>query len=201
MRSASHAAISAAIGSWDDVAGRGLELRSSLRRRLRRRLLAPLLRADPLRWHNTTRGVRLFVYAAFAGLDPARIPASTDPQLVCALYGLGAIDTAARLSGLTPFERRRLVLLFLRRTYGVGCLRARRLRRDLAQRGATPRGRVVLRAGQRALIDWLRGVDPSPRLQELIGRLPAERLLRRSHAVRAPIRLRARAAVLARKLS
>jgi hypothetical protein len=190
--------MAAAIGAWDDAAEDPRRLRTSVRRRLRRRLLAPLLQTDALRWHNTTRGFRLFALAAVTGLDPARIPAGTAPQLVCALYGLGAIDSAARLSGLTPFERRRIELAFLRRIYGVGCLRVRHLRRDLARRGETPRGRVVVRAGRVALLDWFRGVNPSPRLQELIGRLPSERLLRQGRGGRAPARMRARAAALAR---
>jgi hypothetical protein len=186
--------MSAAIGAWDD-ADRQVGLRSSVRRRLRRRFIAPLLRTDALRWHNTTRGVRLFVLAAVSGLDPARIPAGTGPQLVCALYGLGAIESAARLAGLSPFERRRIEIALLRRIYGVGCLRVRSVRRDLAQRGTSPRGRVVVRAGRVALLDWFRGVNPSPRLQELIARLPAERLLRRSRDARAPVRARAQSAL------
>jgi hypothetical protein len=186
--------MSAAIGGWDDT-DRWLGMRANVRRRLRRRFIAPLLRTDPLRRHNTTRGVRLFLLAAFAGLDPARIPAGNGAQLVCALYGLGAIDSAAQLSGLSPFERRRIELAFLRRIYGVGCLRVRSLHRDLARRGETPRGRVVQRAGRLALLDWFRGTNPSPRLQELIARLPVERLLRRSRDTRAPVRARARSAL------
>jgi hypothetical protein len=197
MQSVSHAAMSAAIGTWDDD-DRRPGLGSIVQLRLRRRFLTPLLRSDPLLRHNATRGVRLFVAAAFAGLDPARIPAGPAPQLVCALFGLGAIESAVQLTGLSPFERRRIEIAFLRRVYGVGCLRVRRMRRDLARRGDTPRGRVVLRAGRLALLDWFRGVNPSPRLQELIARLPAERLLRRSRGTRAPVRVRAHAVGLAR---
>lgn len=178
MRGARDAAWTTTPRSLDAVEGLGartLALRPSLCRRLRRRLLDPLSHRDPLRWRNTTRGIRLFVGAAFAGLREGRPPAPDD-RVVSALFCFGAIDESARLGGFSRFAQRRTELGFLRRVYGVGVLRARWLRRQLQAWEQTVRGRRAVREGRIALREWLRGIDPAPRLRELVEDMPADRI-------------------------
>lgn len=148
--------------------------RSSLRRRLRRRLLDPWVGADPIRWRNTTRGVRLFVRASFSGLAPARLPEDADNHLVSALFVFGAIGLAGDLADLPPRARRRIELGFLRGAYGLSCLRARHVRRTVRLHGEQPRGRIALREGRVALREWFDGMDPGQRLRGQIERMPGE---------------------------
>jgi len=127
-------------------------------------------------WHNTTRGLRLFIRAAFTGLEPDRQAAGPDDRVVCALFSFGAIAAAAELGQLTSLARRRCELGFLRRTYGAGFWDARSIRRDLYRRAKRARGRRAVGEGRVAVVEWLRGADPAWRLRELIERLPGERL-------------------------
>jgi hypothetical protein len=158
---------------------------------VQRHVIAPFLRVDPLRWRNTTRGVRLFVRASFSGLSPERLPERPDDHLVSALFVFGAIALAGDLAGLPPLARRRIELVFLRRAYAVGRLRARRLRRKLHARGNSAHGRITLREGRTALLEWFDGLDPSYRLRDQIERTPGVRLdlpRRRPLSVRRPER-------------
>lgn len=156
----------------EGIGARTLALRPSLCRRLKRRVWGPLLRVEALRWRNTTRGLRLFVRAAFSGLSPTRLPDGADDHLVSALFVFGAIGLAGDLAHLPPIARRRLELGFLRRAYGLGRMPSRRLRRTLHARGGTPHGRATLREGRAALLEWFRGQDPAWRLREQIERTP-----------------------------
>lgn len=189
MRSAK--AVGSGLPPIEAIGARTLALRPSVCRRVQRHLIAPFLRVDPLRWRNTTRGVRLFVRASFSGLSPERVPERPDDHLVSALFVFGAIDLAGDLAQLPPIARRRIELVFLRRAYGVGRFCARRLRRVLHERGRTARGRVTLREGRTALLEWFDGLDPSHRLRDQIERAPGVRLdlpRRRPVRVRRPER-------------
>lgn len=178
LRGARDAALIATAEPVDGLGARTLALRPSLCRRLRRRLLDPLTHANPLCWRNTTGGIRLFVGAAFSGLGDEGKPAPED-RITSALFCFGAIEASAQLAGFSDFDRRRTELAFLRRAYGLGVMRARWMRRQLRVFSATHRGRNALREGHIALREWLRGIDPSPRLQELVDDPFAGRIVRR----------------------
>ncbi|MGH0030385.1 MAG: hypothetical protein ACQGVC_11385 [Myxococcota bacterium] len=143
---------------------------------MRRRLLDPFVGADPLLWRNTTRGLRLFVRAAFSGLEPKRLPERADDHLVSALFVFGAIDAASEWTHLPPRARRRLELGFLRRAYGVRRLRAYHVHRHVRTHAQTSHGRAAMREGRSALCGWFKGEDPAPRLRAWIERMPAEHL-------------------------
>ena len=157
----------------EGLGARTLALRPSLCRRLQLRLLPPLFGVDPVRWRNTTRGVRLFVRTSFSGLSPQRLPDAADDHVVSALFVFGAIGLACDLADLPPLARRRLELGFLRRAYGLGFLRARRVHCELVRRGRGVRGRITLREGRIALREWFDGLDPSYRLRDQIDVMPA----------------------------
>lgn len=177
--------------SIEGLGARTLALRPSARRRLRRRMLAPFMNTDAHCWHNTTRGVRLFVGAAFSGLDPHRLTGRADDRVVSALFVFGAIRLGAGLGRLSCFAQRRAELAFLRRAYEMGPIESRRRRRALQREATTPRGRVALREGQLALVEWFRGTDPSLRLRELIENTPGDRLRRApGHRTQPPLRRR-----------
>lgn len=188
MRSASRPAVSAVDESAN---GLGVSLRTRIRgrgARLRRRLLGSLLRTDAYSWHNTARGLRLFVGAAFSDRDAGGTAVDAYDRVASALFVFGALDAGAELGQLSRLARRRLELGFLRRAYEMGAVECRRTRRVLRQQMQTPGGRHALYEGRSALLEWFHGDDPSLRLRALLERMPDDRLGVPGHRVPIPTR-------------
>lgn len=188
MRSASRPAVSAVDESANGLGG---SLRTRIRgqgARLRRRLLGSQLRTDAYSWHNTARGLRLFVGAAFAKLDAGGTRADAYDRVVSALFVFGALDAGAELGQLSRLARRRLELGFLRRAYELDAADCRRTRRVLRRQTQTPCGRHALHEGSSALLEWFHGDDPSLRLRALLERMPDDRLGVTRHRAPIPVR-------------
>jgi hypothetical protein len=142
--------------------------------------------SEALQVHNTTSTAQLFIRAAFAGLPPSFRRGDQADSWTPALFCLGGIDAAGELGRLSQRARARIERVFLRDRFGLGRIASWRLQHALHQRALTPMGQEVQSAGRRALVEWLRGDDPSWRLQQLL-RLHPDRAPRvRHHGRRSP---------------
>jgi len=117
-------------------------------------------------------GARIFAQTALGVLD--RTETRHEGLGLVSFFSLGAADELIRAARLDMRSALQVEIETLQRLSGFGLLRSLALRHALKRQVQKPEPAEWLAAGADALRGWLRGEDPTPRLEALLRReLPA----------------------------